>query len=195
MGYVVESGVSTRRRRRRKRVRAAITISIVVLMLFFSFWCAYSYYRAANETAAPGAGGCTDPTTSSAPATTGKSTGKPGATKPASPAKTPAPADITLNVYNATDRDGLAATTASLLDKRGFAVATVSNDPLNKTIKASAEVRHGKSGSAAARVVLGQVKGAKATLDSRSDGSVDLVLGNAFTALAPAPTPPAGQDC
>jgi hypothetical protein len=191
----MESGVSTRRRR--KRLRAAITIGIVVLMLFFSFWYAYSYYRAANEGAAPGApgaGGCGNPTTSSATATSGKSTGKPGASKPASPAKTPAPSDITLNVYNATDRDGLAAKTASQLDRRGFAVATVSNDPLNRTIKTSAEVRHGKSGSAAARVVLAQVEGAKAKLDSRSDGSVDLVLGNAFTALAPVTQPP-DADC
>jgi hypothetical protein len=135
-------------------------------MLFFAFWYAYSYYRASGRPAASAAGTC-------------------ATTAPAAAA--PRPADVTVNVYNATDRQGLAARTATDVRKRGFVVATVANDPLQRTVAGVAEVRFGASGVARAKVVLTLVKGAKTVRDSRPDGTVDLVLGEKFTALAPAP--------
>ena len=50
-----------------------------------------------------------------------------------------------------------------------------------------AEVRYGTSGTASAKLVLTLVKGSKGVKDGRADGSVDLVLGDKFTALTPAP--------
>jgi hypothetical protein len=148
---------------RRKTRRSLVTLALVVLMLFFAFWYAYSYYRAS------GAPRATPPSSS--------------CTKTAAPT----PATITLNVYNATDRNGLAARTATALRHRGFKVATVSNDPLQKTVAGAAEVRYGRSGLASSRLVLATVKGAKPVQDGRTDASVDLVLGAKFTALAPVP--------
>lgn len=164
MSYIVESGASTSRRTRRRR--ALVTLALVALMLFFAFWYAYSYYR--------------QPTRHSAtPTTTCTATAK-GPLKPSS---------VTVNVYNATDRSGLAAKTATEVRKRGFTVSTVANDPLQKTVTGPAEVRYGKTGAAGGALVLKLVKGAKAVHDSRTDSSVDLVLGRRFTALAAAPKP------
>lgn len=161
MSYVVESGASRGRRARRRR--ALITLGVVALMLFFAFWYAYSYYRSDPEPKAAATPSCTTTT---------------GAPKPAS---------ITVNVYNATDRNGLAAKTAAEVKKRGFKVKTVANDPLKKQIAGAAEVRYGKAGKASATLVLALVKGAKAVPDNRTDGSVDLVLGEKFTALVAPP--------
>jgi LytR cell envelope-related transcriptional attenuator len=165
MSYVVESGSSRARRARRRR--ALITLAIVALMLFFAFWYAYSYYQ---ESAQPKAG----PTSTCTATATATSTAK-------------TPAQVTVNIYNATDRTGLAAKTAADVRKRGFKVSTVSNDPLQRDVVVPAEVRYGTSGGASAKLVLTLVKGAKAVRDSRTDASVDLVLGAKFTALAPAP--------
>ena len=161
MSYIVESGAPSSRRARRRR--ALITLSLVVLMLFFAFWYAYSYIQApADPSAAAAAPTCPPAATSAAPRSR----------------------DTTVNVYNATSRTGLAAMTATEVRKRGFRVATVANDPLLRTIAGPAEVRYGRSGAAKAKLVLALVKGAKATPDARSDSSVDLVLGESFTALA-----------
>jgi hypothetical protein len=162
VSYVVESGASRSRRARRRR--ALITLAIVALMLFFAFWYAYSYYRTDRDRT-------------------------PTATPTCTTTKTVAPASVTLNVYNATNRNGLAARTATEVRKRGFKVATVANDPLQKTVDRTAEVRYGKSGTNGAKLVLALVKGSRAVLDARTDSSVDLVLGEKFTALAPAPKP------
>ena len=174
MSYILESSASTSRRRRRRR--AFVTLVVVALMLFFAFWYAYSYYQtAANPTAVP----------------------SPTCTTAVTAAPAPKPREVTLNVYNATDRDGLAARTAAEVRRRGFAVATVANDPLGKSVPGPAEVRYGRSGASRARLVLALVKGARPVRDARTDASVDLVLGEAFTALnrpaparKPAATPP-----
>lgn len=149
--------------RRSRRRRALVTLAVVSLMLFFAFWYAYSYYRHSDT--------------------------RHTAAVPVCPTKPPAlqPADVTLNVYNSTDRTGLAANTASQLRKRGFKVATVANDPLQRKIPGTAEVRYGASSIGEGKLVLGLVKGAKAVRDGRPDASVDLVLGEKFKALAAPP--------
>ena len=166
MSYVVEAGASRSRRARRRR--ALITLGIVALMLFFAFWYAYSYYQDSKSPRATANPTCTATATSTA--------------------KTPS--QVTVNVYNATERNGLAAKTAAEVRKRGFKVATVSNDPLNRNVTTAAEVRFGSKGAASSKLVLALVKGSKAVKDKRTDATVDLVLGDRFTALA-APAKPA----
>jgi hypothetical protein len=158
VSYVVESGASPARRARRRR--AFITLAVVALMLFFAFWYAYSYYREGPRPAAAATPTCTT------------------TTQPVLK-----PASVTVNVYNSTDRNGLAAKTAAEVAKRGFKVKAVANDPLDKGVTGTAEVRYGKAGKAHAKLVLALVKGAKAVQDDRKDVSVDLVLGSKFTAL------------
>jgi hypothetical protein len=156
----VEAGAPSDARRARRR-RALITLGLVALMLFFAFWYAYSYYRAGDHQRTAAKPVCTTATAA------------------------PRPADVTVNVYNATTRDGLAKKTAAEVRKRGFLVATVSNDPLQKKVTGTAEVRYGPSGKKDAALVLQLVKGAKGVQDARNDSSVDLVLGARYKALAP----------
>ena len=93
-------------------------------------------------------------------------------------------AKFTLNVYNSTQRHGLAATTAAQLKSRGFVIGQVTNDPLKANLNISAQVRGAKSQAAEERQVAAEVPGAQIQTDSRTDPSVDLVLGGGFTSLA-----------
>lgn len=96
----------------------------------------------------------------------------------------PAAAQIKLNVYNSTNRRGLAASTATVLKQRGFAIGKVTNDPLKANLTVAAEVRGASANALAMRVVAAEVIGSELRADGRADGTVDLVLGAGFTALA-----------
>lgn len=159
--------LAERDRRRRKRRRALWTLLVVVLVLFFGFWYAFSYISAEGSPSAQSPAPCV-------PADTGSIR----------------PADITLNVYNATGRSGLAAVTSQAAIARGFVEGKVANDPLGKAIDGPAEVRYGPQGKLGGALVLAMVgDGAVAVEDAREDASVDLVLGQAFNTLGPVPSP------
>jgi hypothetical protein len=105
----------------------------------------------------------------------------------ASPQPSAVPAsEITVNVYNATDRRGLATTVAAQLRRRGFEVHKVANDPAGRTVTGIAEVRSGPGGAAAARTVGAQVGDYVAVPDQRTTTEVDLVVGAGFTRLSSA---------
>ena len=107
------------------------------------------------------------------------------------PTPTPIPKAVAIhlihvNVYNATDRRGLATEVAVTLRHRGFHVGAVDNDPLHRTVSGVAEVRTGPHGTGAARTVAAQAGGAPGVAvvpDSRTGSGVDLVIGNAFRSL------------
>ena len=69
----------------------------------------------------------------------------------AKPAALPNPRTVKVNVYNATKHRGLARSTSVELAARGFAIGTVANDPLNKLIVGTAEIRYGSKGASQAR--------------------------------------------
>ena len=96
-----------------------------------------------------------------------------------------APAKVKVNVYNATERRGLASAVATQLKKRGFKVGKVSNDPLKRTVTGLAEVRSSTTGADAARTVGAHVGQVVLVPDQRKDASVDLVLGATFKKLVP----------
>ena len=95
------------------------------------------------------------------------------------------PAKVKVNVYNATERRGLASAVAAQLKKRGFKVVKVSNDPLKRKVTGLAEVRSSTAGTDAARTVVAQVGQVVLVPDQRKDASVDLVLGATFKKLVP----------
>ena len=164
MSHVVESAASRRHRRNR---RTAVILFILVAGLAGAFYYAAAYF---NSPARPEATGCpTDDITAGA-------------------VKTLAPGQITVNVFNATTRNGLAADTAKNVKARGFVVGQVANDPAKKKIDGPAEVRFGPNGKEAAEVVAKLVDGAAPVQDTRADASVDLVLGNGFSSLTATPT-------
>ena len=94
-----------------------------------------------------------------------------------------APAQVRVNVYNATERRGLASTVATALKKRGFQVDKVANDPLKRSVTGLAEVRSSAQGTDASRTVIAQVGQVVLVPDQRTDASVDLVLGATFKKL------------
>jgi LytR cell envelope-related transcriptional attenuator len=98
------------------------------------------------------------------------------------------PGEVTINVYNATARSGLAASAADGLQKQGFKIATIDNDPLGKTILGIGEIRYGPSGLAGATLAAKRLPGARMVPDGRMDASVDVVVGKTFKAVTVPPT-------
>jgi LytR cell envelope-related transcriptional attenuator len=157
--------------RRRKRRRATITLSLVGLVMVGTFAYAAAYFQGWVTAAPPSS--LASPPCQTADATDAAVALTPGA--------------VTVNVYNATNRDGLARSVAKSLRTQGFNIGEIANDPLGKRIVGVGEVRHGQLGTADANLVAKRLPGAKVVLDKRTDDSVDLVLGNRFSALrAPA---------
>ncbi|MGY1606220.1 MULTISPECIES: LytR C-terminal domain-containing protein [unclassified Geodermatophilus] len=95
------------------------------------------------------------------------------------------PSTLSVRVFNATDRAGLAQEVAAELQGRGFVVEEVANDPSEREVTGSGEVRHGPRGDEAARYLVLFLPGAGTFLDTRATAQVDLVIGPDFAGLAP----------
>ncbi|MFF8832175.1 LytR C-terminal domain-containing protein [Streptomyces sp. NPDC015131] len=96
------------------------------------------------------------------------------------------PAQITVNVYNATPRSGLAKSTADELKKRGFAIGKVGNAPAAYDKKVPGPgllIGAPAAGQNALPVLRTQLKGASLKNDTRPTADVDLVIGTAFKSL------------
>ncbi|MFF9346461.1 LytR C-terminal domain-containing protein [Streptomyces sp. NPDC014734] len=106
-------------------------------------------------------------------------------TKPSAPAKVlPKPAKITVNVYNATPRGGLAKQAADELKKRGFTIGKVGNatDEYDKKVPGPGLLLGAPSAANGSFPVLGtQLAGAVPKTDARKTADVDLILGTKFT--------------
>lgn len=166
MAYLQETGVSIHRRRQRRR--AAITLTIVFLMLAATFGYAAAFVQG-------WVGGKTVKTVANAACQAGLG------------AQPVTPHAVTINVYNSTNREGLAALVATSLQKQGFKIATVGNDPLGMSIEGVGEIRRGDNGAAQAGLAASWLAGAKVVSDRRKDSTVDLVLGYKFTKLSAPP--------
>lgn len=104
------------------------------------------------------------------------------------PCPTPTPiaapiASVVVNVYNSTDRAGLAGGVAQVLTERGFTVEAVDNDPTDVEVSEAAQVRHGPEGVLAARTVAAQVAGSVLVDDARTGAVVDVALGAGYQQL------------
>lgn len=137
-----------------------------------------------------------------------------GATPSAtSPAALPKPGGITVNVFNATTRSGLAKQTADELKKRGFKIGDVGNadKKFDKKVKGTG-ILLGPAASlnTSLPVLATQLTAAELRTDAARKGAdVDLILGNGFkeltkkadadkalTALAePKPTATSSKSC
>lgn len=99
----------------------------------------------------------------------------------------PAPRQITVNVYNATPRSGLAKSTADELKKRGFRIGKVGNATAeyDKKVPGTAVLLGAPTTQEAGtfRVLGTQVQGFQAKTDTRRTADVDLIIGTAFKAL------------
>jgi len=94
------------------------------------------------------------------------------------------PASVTLRVYNATDKAGLATTVANALKERGFTVGEIANDTSGRTVTGVGELRYGQPGKDTAAYVKLYLPGAGDYPDTRATAVVDVVIGPDFTTLA-----------
>ncbi|MGW3007365.1 LytR C-terminal domain-containing protein [Streptomyces sp. NPDC001219] len=126
--------------------------------------------------------------------------------------KLPAPGTLTVNVFNATPRSGLAKRTADELQKRGFKIGKVGNAPAayDKKIKGAGILLGPDTAADGPLKVLGtQLTGAERKTDSRKGTELDLIIGDGFKALStqrqatkslsllthPSPAPAADAKC
>jgi hypothetical protein len=171
MSMLSGTGLDQRSGRRRRPVATTILILLMMGVLFGATYGGIRLLRGGSEPAPVAA--------SPTPCVT--TTVQPGLALPK-------PATVTVNVFNATDRAGLARTTATELGKRGFGIGSIANDPLGATIAGVGEVRHGPDGLAGAQLVTYYVPGAVLVADTRTGTTVDLVVGETFVRIAPQKT-------
>jgi hypothetical protein len=101
--------------------------------------------------------------------------------------KLPETGAVTINVYNATAKSGLAKDTADALAARGFKIGTFGNAPpeYDRKVKQSALLLGGTKAAAALQVVGAQLTGTVTKIDSkRSGATVDLMIGKGFKKLS-----------
>ncbi|MFE9814038.1 LytR C-terminal domain-containing protein [Streptomyces sp. NPDC005773] len=115
-------------------------------------------------------------------------------TAPSAPAKVlPKPAKITVNVYNATPRGGLAKAAADELKKRGFTIGKVGNATAayDKKVAGTALLLGAPAAVNGTFPVLGtQLPGAATKTDARKGADIDLIIGTKFKAFS---TPQAAE--
>ncbi len=164
MGYVRTAGMSTAARRARRR--AALVIVAVLVGLLLVFGVAMAYVQ--GWITLPGDGGTADDTTVTSTA----------------PVAAVSPSEVSVNVYNAGGIAGAAGRAGEALRARGFAVATVSNDPEGADVPGVGVIRHGPDGLEEATLLQDTVpEGVELLEDTRSSASVDLVLGQQWEDL------------
>ncbi|MFV2118758.1 LytR C-terminal domain-containing protein [Streptomyces sp. Act-28] len=170
------TGTTYPRMRRPRRGRIVVAGLTAAVALGLTGWGTFQlidvFGGGARDTARPAATGTCEPT------------------DPAPAVRTvalPKPADITVNVYNATPRSGLAKTTADELRKRGFTIGKVGNAPAayDKKVPGTGVLLGARNAAKSAFPVLGtHLKGAAVKTDARPTADVDLIIGTAFTSLA-----------
>ena len=109
---------------------------------------------------------------------------------------TPAePADVSLNVFNASPREGIAAEVADTLRERGFDVRTVRNATLDtKTAESVALIYAGPDDTAAALAVQNQIPRSEVVLQpDRTNGILDVALGIKYGGVASLESVPKGS--
>lgn len=158
MAGQTEYGLSSDARARRQR--SVITLLVALLAVFFAAWYALSYIRADDEEGSAGA--ATEAGTSACEVT---------------------PEQVDVNVYNATDREGLAASVARDLKSRGFTVKTVANDPKQAELDGRGELRFGDEGTKGAGLLAEHVGELAERTDERARATVDVVLGPRYRHL------------
>ncbi|MEU8135942.1 LytR C-terminal domain-containing protein [Streptodolium elevatio] len=207
--YKITGKLYPRMTRRRRKWPVIVACLVALAVLSTGAWAVYHYTaddknNSAGKQCTPKPSGSPTPPNTQPVAQTGAPVG--------APADLPAANTIKVNVYNATDRTGLAKTVADELKARGFVIGTVANDPLRQpkspVMPGPGQIRAGVPGKSPSSVVGAHAAGMQPVEDARTDASVDLVLGETFQALAtpdaaaaalapaaPAPVGPAPANC
>ncbi|MFF9198813.1 LytR C-terminal domain-containing protein [Streptomyces sp. NPDC014779] len=177
--YRITGDVYPRMRRPHRRRRIVLGAAAAVLVLGAAGWGTLQLvdvFSGGDEKTKTAAGKQTDCKPAPAP------------TPSARAAALPRPGQITVNVYNATPRAGLAKSTADELKKRGFVIGKVGNAPVayDKKVPGSGLLLGSPGATKGTFSVVGtQLKGATTKVDARTTADVDLIIGTAFKTLDP----------
>lgn len=175
MGYVRTAGMSTASRRKRRR--AAIILTALLTLLLAVGIYAFAYYMDLLPRTAPSDEGTdTDQVTATAEA----------------PQITPA--EVTVNVYNASGVSGIAGRTSTALGSYGYVVDTVADAPDDFESPEVAQIMHGAEGAEGAALLATLVPGAEVIDDDREGDGVDLFLGEGFEEIEDAQYDVEGTD-
>ncbi|MFI6682821.1 LytR C-terminal domain-containing protein [Streptomyces sp. NPDC050485] len=174
--YRIKGDAYPRMRRPRNRGRLVLALVGAVLALGVIGWGTIQLIDVfgghSGAKAATAKGNCKTPPASAAPQAQAQAL--------------PKPAQITVNVYNATPRGGLAKSVADELKKRGFAIGKVGNAPeeYDKKVPGNGILLGNPAATRGPLSVLGtQLKGAQQKIDTRDTPDVDLIIGTTFGAL------------
>ncbi|MPY63975.1 LytR C-terminal domain-containing protein [Streptomyces spongiae] len=189
--YRITGGKYPRMRRPRRRRRLVLTVVASMTVVGLIGWGTVQlidvFTGGGDQASAAGskAACAKDAKTKTRPGTKAS----PSPTNPKTPAKTtlPRPAQITVNVLNATPRSGLAKETAEELKKRGFRIGDVGNatKEYDKKVDGPAVLLGAKTAAGSALPVLRtQLPGAELKTDARTKATeVDLIIGTDFKEL------------
>ncbi len=155
-------------RRAYRRIRTAVTLLLLVGLVVGAGWYAW---KVVTE---PTAAGEEQEPVAQAPACA-----------VAVPTDAPPPEEISINVYNGTDRNGLASQVAREMRELGYVILDVANDPLSRSVTGVAEVRAANADDLAVQLIMSQFPGAVFVPDERKDDVIDVVLGEQFVAIGP----------
>lgn len=107
----------------------------------------------------------------------------------------PPPTGALVNVYNSTQKPGLAQEVAEELRQRGFQIGEIGNDPLRRKIRGTGELRVGPDGEPQVAPLQAWEAGMSVIRESRRSGdTVDYVLGERWQALNTEPIAPPWVD-
>ncbi len=94
------------------------------------------------------------------------------------------PQDTEVNVYNGTNRNGLAAAVTKELAARDFSMLETGTEAQSKPLPYAAMIRYGPTGRVEAHTVALQFIGpVKLVRDKRDDQTVDVLLGEKYTQM------------
>lgn len=182
----------SRPRRRRKVVFALLGSVLALALLGYGALQLIDVFRGDGGKRNAVAAGKDCPTASPAKAAKAKAANTasgPGAVPSSSPAVVlPQPGQITVNIYNATPRGGLAKAVREELQKRGFVIGKVDNAPPDFDKKVPGPgilVGSPRTEKAAYSVLAAQLAGVTTQTDTREGPDIDLILGDAFKELSP----------
>jgi hypothetical protein len=197
--YRITGDKYPRMRPHRRRGRLVVVVVACGAVLGVAGWGTLQLidvFTGGGGTATAAGAGCSD-TTKASPAASGSAAAAGGAGARTGAASgtgsgsgvgsVPKPAQITVNVFNATTRSGLAKTTADELKKRGFKIGDVGNASKQYDKKvAGTGILLGPASSlnTSLPVLATQLSTAERRTDAARTGpTLDLIIGNGFKAL------------
>ncbi|NUU22988.1 MAG: LytR C-terminal domain-containing protein, partial [Streptomycetaceae bacterium] len=128
--YKITGKLYPRMTRRRRKWPIIVACLVALAVLSTGGWAVYHFTSDDKKNSATGTDCTPKPSGSPSPGAPNTQPVAQSGPQAQPPANLPAADTITVNVYNATNRTGLAKTVADALKARGFVIGKVANDPL-----------------------------------------------------------------